>query len=95
MITILVKVDVKPEFVEDFIKETYKSANSSIGESGCDLYKIVQSDNTQFMLIEQYKSQEAIEHHKKTEHFLKWREGVQHMMNSPRQATFWTTPEYR
>lgn len=95
MITILVRVDVKPEFVTDFIRETYKSLNSTVGEFGCMDYKMVQSDNTQFTLIETYKSQEAIDSHKKTEHFLVWRENVQHMMNTPRVATFWTIPEYQ
>ena len=86
MITIIVQVDVKPENIQNFIDETKTSKEGSLKEPGCCGYTIFQSlsDPTKFTLSELYESEEAIESHKKTSHFLAWRENVQPMMANPR-----------
>ena len=38
------------------------------------------------MLYEVYKSDAAVADHKKTEHYLKWRETVEEMMKKPREG---------
>lgn len=85
----MVQVDVKPENIQEFISETKKSQEQSLKEDGCIEYIIQQSitDDTKFSLCEIYTSEESIEFHKKTEHFLSWRENVQPMMARPRTST--------
>jgi len=88
MISILVEVDVKKDKVQDFISMTKWASKLSLYEDGCHRYDVFQNpdDKTKFVLSEVYESNEAIEIHKKTKHFLAWREKVQDMMDSPRKA---------
>lgn len=90
MIRLIVDVDVRPEFVDAFIKETIQARDiTKLMEPGCIQYEINQNilEPTQFTLIETYLDNDAIELHKTTKHFLDWRENVQKMMAKPRSAT--------
>jgi autoinducer 2-degrading protein len=87
MITLIVDVQVKPEHTKDFIRETIKSQAGTIIEPGCTQYDFCQtSDECKFILVESYKNQEAIEEHKKTTHFLTWRENIEPFMAAPRKV---------
>lgn len=90
MIKLIVNVEVKPEYIDDFIKETIKARDiAKLMEPGCYDYEINQNilESTEFTLIETYLDDASIELHKTTKHFLDWRENVQIMMSRPRLAT--------
>lgn len=84
----LVHVHVKPEFVSDFIEATRLNHEASIQEAGNRRFDILQSseDPTRFVLCEAYVSEDAAAAHKRTQHYLTWRETVSKWMAEPRQG---------
>ncbi len=88
MIATAVIVYVKPDYVDEFIKATIENHENSIKEEGNLRFDVLQNadDPTRFMLYEAYESQEAAAEHKKTAHYLKWRETVAEMMDRPREG---------
>lgn len=88
MIVTCVYVHVKPGLSEKFIKLTVDNCRESVKEPGnlrFDLIKQADSVN-HFMVYEAYESEEAAAAHKSTNHYLKWREAVQDMMEEPRKG---------
>ncbi len=88
MIATLVFVDVKPECVEAFRSISCYNHDNSKLEEGCVRFDVLQSreDPTRFILYEVYRDEESAATHKKTAHYLRWREEVAPYMNSPRRA---------
>jgi len=88
MHTTIVYVDVKPENVDAFIVASEKNHLASIDESGNFRFDVLQQtdDPTQFVLYESYHSEEDALAHKKTAHYLDWRNTVADWMNSPRKG---------
>lgn len=86
MLIIHVNVFVRNDCIQSFIDETKRNAVESRKEAGVKTFDILQSSNdpANFLLIEVYLDQEAADLHKKTEHYLKWRESVTDMMAVPR-----------
>lgn len=90
MITLVVKVDVKPEKMEEFIALTKQARKDAlINEKGCKGYAIYKDSHHQngLVLIETYLDQNAINRHKTMPHFLSWREKAEDMMNTQRRVT--------
>lgn len=88
MLATLVFVDVKPECVEAFAEISKFNHDHSRLEPGNVRFDVLQSntDPTQFVLYEVYADEEAAAAHKKTAHYLRWREEVAPYMASPRRA---------
>lgn len=88
MIVTCVSVFVKEDRIEDFIKATVENHQNSIKEEGNLRFDVLQcsSDPSRFTLYEAYESQEAAALHKKTAHYMKWRETVEDMMKKPREG---------
>ena len=88
MIVTTVLVHVKSEHINDFIEASKKNHEASIRESGNMRFDVLQSrdDPSRFLLYEAYESDEAAAAHKKTEHYLEWRETVADWMAEPRQG---------
>ncbi|MBV9107488.1 MAG: antibiotic biosynthesis monooxygenase [Verrucomicrobia bacterium] len=86
MIVVHVHVHVNFESVQAFIEATVENARNSIREPGIARFDVVQQtdDPTRFVLVEVYRDQEAMEAHRETSHYLKWRDGVASMMSEPR-----------
>lgn len=89
MKTIIVKVEVKSEHIQNFIDATVKSQSATMKEPTCLSYEILRDEKEphKFTLVETYKNDEAIEFHKTTPHFLEWRSTVQEMMLVPRTSS--------
>jgi quinol monooxygenase YgiN len=89
MLIVHVHVRVKPESVEDFRRATIENARSSVQEPGIARFDVVkqQDDPTRFVLVEVYRSPEAVTAHRETAHYAKWRDAVASMMAEPRQRT--------
>ena len=88
MIVTCITVFVKPDHIDDFIKATVENHQHSLKEPGNVRFDLLQckDDPTRFFLYEAYESEEAIAAHKKTEHYLKWRETVADWMAKPREG---------
>ena len=88
MLVVHVHVHVKPEHVEAFRQATLDNARHSVEESGIARFDVVQQadDPTRFVLVEAYRTVEAIVAHKATAHYARWRDAVAEMMAEPRTA---------
>ena len=86
MIVTCVHVHVKPEAIDAFIEASIINHNGSVKEPGNLRFDLIQQveDPTRFMFYEAFDSEEAAADHKKTDHYLKWRETVKDMMADPR-----------
>ncbi|MBS3944296.1 MAG: antibiotic biosynthesis monooxygenase [Melioribacter sp.] len=88
MLTIIVNINVKPEYLTEFISATLKNVKNSLLEPGVIRFNFCENANEDnaFILIEVYKSKEAQLEHKMTPHYNEWREQVEKMMAKPRSS---------
>jgi len=84
----LVHVYVKSAHIDDFIAATQLNHEASIQEAGNRRFDVLQApDNpSHFILYEAYASAEAAAAHKKTAHYLVWRDTVAEWMAESRQG---------
>ena len=82
----LVQVQVLPPHIQDFIIATRANHIHSVKESGNLRFDVLQSadDPARFVLYEAYVSAEAAAAHKRTPHYLTWRDAVAPWMAVPR-----------
>ena len=88
MIVTVVNIVVKAENVDQFVDATIENHQHSIREKGNLRFDVLQHrDNpSAFTLYEAYESDEAAAEHKKTAHYLKWRDAVESWMSASRQG---------
>ena len=86
MLVVQVNIDVKKEFVNDFITATKENASHSINEKGIARFDFFQNqeDTSKFILIEAYRYDNAPAEHKETDHYKNWKSTVESMMAGPR-----------
>jgi autoinducer 2-degrading protein len=84
----IVHLQVKPEHVEEFLEAIRLNHEGSVREPGNRRFDVLQSadDPTRFVLYEAYASAEDAAAHKRTAHYLKWRDTVADWMAAPRQG---------
>jgi quinol monooxygenase YgiN len=72
MISIAVKFFAKKDKVNAIIQLFQELVNKTVTEEGCRRYEIHQdtSDETQFILLEEWESQDVLLMHEKSEHFV-------------------------
>ena len=88
MTVTFVHVQVKPEFVDDFIRATGENHKGSVNEPGNFRFDVLQDANDpgKFVIYEAYETDEAVAAHKETPHYRKWRDTVAAWMEKPRQG---------
>jgi len=88
MIVMCVHIWVKPENLDEFLKVTLENHNGTRKEPGNIRFDVLQSadDPTRFMLYEVFASQEAIEHHRTTPHYIRFRDSVNPWMAKTREG---------
>ncbi|HBM14894.1 MAG TPA: antibiotic biosynthesis monooxygenase [Lentisphaeria bacterium] len=86
MVTTIVHIKVKQEFVKQFIEATTKNHANSVKEKGNMRFDFLQNptDPTAFILYEAYETEEDAKTHKTTTHYEKWRTTVEPFMASRR-----------
>jgi autoinducer 2-degrading protein len=92
-ITIIVEVYTIPGTRDKFLQATDVSQSATLQEPGCSRYEILQDivDENHFTLIETYKDEAAIQSHKQTPHFQRWRNDVQPYMVQNRTSVKYTS----
>ena len=88
MIVTAVTVYVKKENIDDFIRATAGNHEHSVREPGNLRFDVLQSldDPARFLLYEAYESEAAAADHKKTPHYLAWRDQVAPWMEKAREG---------
>jgi len=86
MLIVHVFVHVTPESVDAFRAATVENARNSVKEPGIVRFDVIQQDDdpTRFVLVEVYRTTEAVAAHKATAHYATWRDTVASFMASPR-----------
>jgi len=92
MLVTLVHVQVKPEHLDAFIRATSKNHFQSVKEPGNLRFDMLQDAviPAKFVLYEAYKDEESAAAHKKTPHYLEWKETVAEWMAAPREGVRYT-----
>jgi autoinducer 2-degrading protein len=91
MHVIHVHIHVRPEAVDAFREATLLNASHSLREPGVARFDVLQQqdDPARFVLVEAYRTADAIAAHKETAHYAVWRDAVTAMMLEPRsRVTF-------
>jgi quinol monooxygenase YgiN len=91
---LVVKIHMKAEYREQFIKEMWADAiGSEKKEPGCLMFNIVHdnADPNILYLFEVYKDDKAVEAHKKMPHFVKWLETTKEWLAAPLEIMPGTT----
>ena len=88
MFIYIVHIHVKPECVEEFKAETLANARSTVNEPNNHRFDVLQQsdDPTKFVLYEIYTDESALEEHRKTAHYARWKSAVEPWMAEPRKA---------
>jgi len=99
MIVYCVNIYVKPENTQEFIDATVENHTGTRKEPGNLRFDVLRhtDDPARFLLYEVYESDAAVAEHKKTPHYLKWRETVADWMAQPREGVSYSVvcPEDR
>ena len=84
-----VHVHVLPDAVEAFRQVSVVNASQSLQEPGVARFDVIQQhdDPTRFVLVEAYRTAEAVSVHKDTTHYAAWRDAVAPLMAEPRHST--------
>ena len=89
MQVVLVHVHVKSDGVDAFKAASAANAVNSLREPGIARFDLLQdaTDPTRFVLVEAYRTTQAMADHKATAHYAAWRDTVAPMMAEPRAST--------
>ena len=92
MLVVHVHVHVLPGHLEAFLAETRRNSGASLQEPGVRRFDVLQDegDPAHVVLDEVYVDQAAVDAHKQTEHYARWRDTVAGMMAQPRSSTRFT-----
>jgi autoinducer 2-degrading protein len=88
MIVVHVHMHAKPDKVDTLRNICIENARNSIKEKGIARFDVLQQqdDSERFVLIEVYRTQEAIQAHKESNHYWHWRDKVENLLVEPRYS---------
>ena len=72
MINVAASSHIKPESVEEYLLITKELVEKTNQEDGCIKYQLCQNlnDPNHFIMVEEWRDQDALDAHMKTEHFV-------------------------
>ena len=79
----LAEIEVHPQYLKEYLAAAAEIQKASLAEEPgvvCLFPTQLKEDSTQVRILEIYASQQAYEHHIKTAHFLKYKQGTLHMV---------------
>ncbi len=86
MYVLVVQIDIKPGFKDQFVAAMLDDARGSVGtEPGCVRFDVIQDERepNRLYLYEVYRDRAAFDYHGTTPHFLRWNETVKDWFASP------------
>src|SRR5437868_14721251 len=88
MLVVHIRVHVKSHLVPQFLAATLENAKLILLEPGIARFDVLQdkANPALFVFNEVYRTAEAPAEHKKTAHYVKWRDTVADMMAEPRTS---------
>ena len=88
MFIYIVHITVKPEFIEEFKAETLANARGTVSEPNNYRFDVLQQsdDPAKFVLYEVYADESALEEHRQTAHYARWKSTVEPWMAESRKA---------
>lgn len=89
MVILHVHVHVRSEHLDAFREATLENARNSIQEPGVLRFDLVQQvdDPARFVIVEVYRDDAAVDAHRRSAHYAKWRDLAEPMMAEPRSRT--------
>jgi quinol monooxygenase YgiN len=90
MISLVVKIRIKPEHRDTFLKAIEVDAlGSEQDEPGCLRFNVLQSeaDENVYYFYEVYKDEAALDAHRAAPHYAVWREAAAVALDGPAEAT--------
>ena len=86
MVIIHVQIKVQADQIESFKRATVDNAQNSIQEPGCFRFDVIQrlDDSAWFVFVEVYRDEAAVNAHRSTEHYRRWRSLAEPLMAEPR-----------
>lgn len=92
MVVAGITIHVKPECVDAFLAATLDNHRHTRQEPGNRRFDVLRrtDDPCSFFLYEVFVDQAAVEAHKQTAHYHRWREAVTDMMAQPRVGIAYT-----
>ena len=94
MISIFVTIQIKAGFADQFREASLGDSQGSVrDESGCFRFDILQNDSdpNRFHLYEVYQDAAALDAHRETPHYKKWRSTVQKWFEGDLERVSMTT----
>jgi autoinducer 2-degrading protein len=90
---IMVRLEVKPERLDDFLKLVTFNATQSRKEPGNLRFDVVRSIDspTRFALYEVYRDGASVQAHQATSHYARWRTEVEALLVTPRISEKFTS----
>ncbi len=87
MLVNVVTIHVQTEHISEFINATLKNHLGTRQEPGNRRFDVLRSDedSDRFLLYEVFVSKEAVEAHRRTPHYLEWKQAVEPWMVKPRE----------
>ncbi|MFN8444056.1 MAG: antibiotic biosynthesis monooxygenase [Caldilineaceae bacterium] len=90
MYALIVNIDVKPEFVDQFLAVTLENAQGTRQEPGNLRFDVLRGteDRNHFELYEVYRDKDALAAHRETAHYKKFAASVEPWLVKPRSRIF-------
>src|SRR5258708_37223619 len=95
MVAVVVNVQVNPDSLNKVVAETKDNARNTRQEPGVVRFDVIQQvdDPSRFVLYEVYRDDQAIEAHRATAHYAKWRDAVPPFLVTERTRTIYRAIE--
>jgi (4S)-4-hydroxy-5-phosphonooxypentane-2,3-dione isomerase len=91
MLTQIVYLTVNKNKLEQFLIEVQANAQESVKEPGVRQFDVLQEVDApeHFVLYEVYQNSEALEAHRRTDHFKQWQEVGVPLLSEPRKRVLY------
>ena len=85
----IVRLEVKPECIDEFVKVSLANAQGSAKEAGNVRFDLLKEEGTEnvYRLYEVWKDDEAIAAHRETPHYKAWSKAMETVLAAPRSKT--------
>jgi autoinducer 2-degrading protein len=86
-LVLVVRCEVQEQHLEAFLAEVTSNAGNARKEPGCLRFDVLQHKDNKlvFVLYEQYRDEAALEAHRNSAHFARWRDVAVPMLKGDRQ----------